>query len=994
MHTKKSVEKNVYTIQAGLSFVDVLALGLNQKIVGSSIPLTDCTILLPTRRAVRSLREAFLRGSAGKPILLPRLIPLGDLDEDELVLSGWEDSSLLANGEIPPAISSLRRHLLLTQLVQAFDNKTSSPDKAARLAVALARLLDQVQTERLSFDGLNKLVPEDYAEHWQITLKFLEILTKEWPAILKEHGCLDPADRRNKLLENQAKLWKATPPKGYIIAAGSTGSIPATADLLDLVAGLPNGCVILPGLDQTLNEGELPVLEPSHPQYGMAQLLSRMGVNIKEVRAWEVPGFKPVQNERADLIHVALRPSSSIDTWRQHQIPSPEALETAEYVVCPSPDEETGVIALMMRKTLEERGKTAALITPDRELARRVASQLHRWDIEIDDSAGLPLSNVPTTIFLRLTAELVVRQFKSVDILAACKHPIAACGLAPAKLRDLIRRLEVKALRGPRPAPGIEGLLMVLEDRNDELHGLLERLGEWSQNFAQLSAQSNVALQKIVAAHVAFTENFAASNTESGAERLWVGTAGETAAEFMSDLTKNADVFDCLPGKSYPALLETLMAGRVVRPRYGKHPRLHIWGLLEARLQQADLMILGGLNEGTWPPEAYADPWMSRSMRKKFGLPLLERRIGLSAHDFTQAFCAPKIALTRSQRVGGMPMVPARWLLRLTQFLKGMNIGSALRPKHPWNQWLALLDTPKEILPCSPPAPKPPVSARPRQLSVTQVETWMRDPYSIYARHILKLKPLRGLDLAPDAAEFGTLIHRILDRFTDDFPVNSNKTLPENAEQFLIELGRKQFEVVLNYPGIWAFWWPRFLRIAHWFVNREREARAGIVEIKSEVKGYLELTGPAGPFTLSAVADRIDRLLDGQLCIVDYKTGALPSKKEIRAGFAPQLPLEAAIAGSDGFKTVSANKVVALDYWRLKGGDPAGEISSAGDNPWVLAKAAIEGLESLIQAFDREDTPYEARPRPEQAPNYSDYEHLARVKEWGVSGNLLEGRED
>ncbi|SVB60638.1 uncharacterized protein METZ01_LOCUS213492, partial [marine metagenome] len=402
----QSSKTNIYTIHAGLPFVDALADGLNNKIEKTNAQLSDFTILLPTRRAVETLRNAFLRGSSGKPLLLPRLIPLGDLDTDEQAISGWEEPSLSAGVDIKPAISDLERTLLLTKLVQAFAQKRFSADQAVSLAADLGRLLDQVQTHRLSFKDLQKIVPADYAEHWQITLKFLEIVTKTWPAILDKYGCLDPADRRNKLLERQASIWKTSPPQGYIIAAGSTGSIPATADLLNVVSRLPNGCVILPGLDQTLSEDELAKLEPTHPQYGMAHLLSKMGVRLGEVKIWEAQGFEEHQTSRAELINIALRPPSSIEIWRHLETSLNHGFEDVEYVECTDLDEETGVVALMMRQTLERKGKTAALITPDRELARRVKSQLHRWNIEIDDNAGQPLSSVPSGIFLNLTAEL------------------------------------------------------------------------------------------------------------------------------------------------------------------------------------------------------------------------------------------------------------------------------------------------------------------------------------------------------------------------------------------------------------------------------------------------------------------------------------------------------------------------------------------------------------------------------------------------------------
>ena len=639
---------------------------------------------------------------------------------------------------------------------------------------------------------------------------------------------------------------------------------------------------------------------------------------------------------------------------------------------------------MKLRNALETTGKTAALVTPDRRLARRVATELGRWGIEIDDSAGLPLAQTAPGSFLRLTAELVAYQFLPLDFLAVGKHPLAAGGVVPVAFRQLVRDLEVAVLRGPRPAAGIEGLLDLVPENRQDLQDMLETMKAMSAEFCQAMAKPQVSLQELLKTHVAFIEALAGSDDQSGLERVWVGDAGEAAGGFIAELMEVGDVLGDINGASYPALLDVLMTGRAVRPSFGSHPRLAIWGLLEARLQHADLVILGGLNEGTWPPDVGSDPWMSRPMRKDFGLPSPERRIGLTAHDFQQAFCAPEVVITRSSRVDGTPTVPSRWLMRLEKLLIGLGGAASdlLLVESPWLYWQSLLDRPDgPPKPIEPPAPRPPVEARPRQLSVTQIETWMRDPYAVYARHILRLRALPPLDSAPDAANYGTLIHDSLDEFTRVYP----DFLPGDALDKLIEIGAKQFESILKHPSVWAFWWPRFLRIASWFVDLEAERRQEIIAIHSEVLGELVVEGRAGPFKLIAKADRIDELKEGGLRIIDYKTGAPPSKKEVAAGFAPQLPLEAVIAEEGGFTGVAAKPVNHLDYWRLRGSNPAGEVSSAGGSPSDLAAEAKEGLEALVRLFDDVATPYEARPRPDAAPKYSDYEHLARVKEWSSS---------
>ncbi len=961
----------VFTVPPSAPFADVLAQGVLDKFGDDPTALAQVVILLPTRRACRTLRDAFLRARGGKPLLLPRMTPLGDVDEDELALTAFEEPNSEDDLDIPPAISGLRRQLLLTHIVLALKKENTTPDQAARLAGELARLLDQVHTEQLSYDALHSLVPEEYAEHWQITLKFLEILTKQWPEILKGEGCVDPAERRNLLLAAQAHRWQDNPPQTPVIAAGSTGSIPATAALLSTIARLPQGMVLLPGFDRFMDEETLCALEPSHPQFGMSRLLETMQVSPNEVEAWprEID-----QAPREFLIAEALRPAATAGHWLEADI-DPQALVGVSRLDCPGPKEEAGVIALMMRDTLTyvEEGRTAALVTPDRSLARRVAAELRRWGVEVDDSAGQPLGQSLQGTFLRLTAQLIADDFAPLVLLEVLKHPLTACGIDPATLRRLARQFEIDSLRGPRPASGLENLRTLSKD--EDISNLLGYLGDSAAEISRLLNQEKSDLKTLAQAHVAFMEALA-----TGSEGLWKGEAGEALAAFMAELAEAAEGMEKIEAYAYPALLEAFLAGRAVRPRYGGHPRLTILGLLEARLVHADLLILGGLNEGTWPPESVASPWMSRPMMDKFGLPLPERRIGLTAHDFAQAFCAQEVVITRSERVDGTPTVPSRWLMRLESLLKGKGMGNLFVDALQWLHWQRQLNAPTESQRVGRPAPRPPVEARPRHLSVTQIETWMRDPYGVYARHILGLRALDPLDADPGASDYGMIIHGALEDFVRAYPDN----LPENPLDKLMALGKKRFGEYLNKPGIWAFWWPRFEKVAAWFVEQEINRRPYIAGIKVEVSGELALQGTAGPFRLTAKADRIDQMSDGTYAIIDYKTGAPPTKKEVAAGFAPQLSLEAAMVQSGSFDGLKAAPVSALEYWRLKGSEPAGEIRDAGGDTAILAQEALEGLQGLIDAFDRLDTPYEARPNPEMAPKYSDYGHLARLKEWAA----------
>ncbi len=966
----------VFTIAPHLPFLDCLAEGIAAHAGADPLALAGITVLLPTRRACRSLREAFLRRSGGQPLLLPRLMPLNDLDEENALLSGIAAGEAAAR--LPPPIAPLKRQLLLARLITAA-GQAHLPAQAVVLAAELARLLDQVQTERLNFDGLKALVPSEYAEHWQITLEFLKLLTDTWPAILAEEGALDPAHHRNLLFAAQIEAWETTPP-GPIIAAGSTGSIPATADLLAAIADLPEGCVVLPGLDQDLDDDTWDRLDDTHPQTGLHQLLAHLKIARDQVRAWPVAG--PAPTERTRLVSEAFRPAIATDRWRDLPHLPAQAVAGLSRIDCPGPREEAEVIALVMRESLEVNGRTCALVTPDRRLAERVATELARWNIDIDDSAGKPLSQTPPGAFLRLLAAAVAENFAPVATLALCKHPLACAGFDPVVFRSLTRAAEVELFRGPRPAPGLAALraLAALSPQRESLEQWIGALEKCCGDFARVMAEPAAPLSVLLEAHMAAAEALADTADLPGPLRLWAGDAGEAAAAFAAELAEGAGVLRDLAPGSYPALFEALLQGLVVRPRYGRHPRLSILGPLEARLQRFDVTILGGLNEGAWPAEAAPDPWMSRPMRQAFGLPSHERRIGLAAHDIAQAFNAPRVVMTRAVKVDGTPTVPSRWLRRLEQVVAAAGLAQAFSNEQlPWLAWARALNESKPLPPMGPPEPKPPVAARPRRLSVTEIEKWMRDPYSIYARHILKLRPLDELDQDVSAADYGQVIHKALQAFIARYPAGP---LPPNGYDELRALGRGLFAGAALRPSIMAFWWPRFERIAAWFLNEEAARRHMLRQSYVEVAGELTLPTGGAPFTLVARADRIDLLADGTLGILDYKTGAPPSNTEVLGGYSPQLPLEAVIAAAGGFKDIPAKSVSALSFWQLHGRDAGGRIASVKGDLDEITATARDGLLGLIRVFDDPNTGYAARPNPDMAPVYSDYLHLARVKEW------------
>ncbi len=982
----------VFTIPPGCPFVDVLASGILLEIGDDPIALSDVQVLLPTRRACRALADAFLRVTpGGRPQLLPRMSPLGDIEADALMLAADDLPSGAASFDLPTPIAPMRRQILLTRLIMSRGDLGLTLGQAFRLAGDLTRLIDLAATHRLGFDRLAALVPEELARHWQVTLDFLKLVTERWPAILQELGAVDPADYRNRVLEAQAALWQARPPEHPVIAAGSTGSIPATAELIATVAKLPHGAVVLPGLDRDMDSESWDALDDSHPQIAMKHLLATIGLDRRQVPDW--PGSRP-RPDRRPLLREVMRPPATTEAWLDlHELDTGTA-DGMLRVEAASEREEAGVIALMLRETLETPGRTAALVTPDRRLARRVAAELERWDLAVDDSAGRPLAATPVGAFLRLAATVTVGGFAPVGLLSLLKHPLATAGLDRASLRSTVRLLEREALRGPRPRPGLSALREAVSGKDlpdaecRTLTALIDRIAALADPFEQRLARPTAALTELIAAHIAFAEGLAATESLEGADRLWRQDDGEAAAIALADLADAVDGFPPIATADYPGLIDAVLEERVVRPRYGEHPRLSIWGPLEARLLQADRLILGSLNEGTWPRLADADPWMSRPMRTAFGLPSPERRIGLSAHDFAQAAAAPEIVLTRATRVDGTPMVPSRWLMRLDTVAAATRLEirrATPDSAAPWLDWFAALDRPDAVRPTAPPEPRPPHAARPDRISVSDTQTLMSDPYAFYARKVLRLEQLEPLEADPGAADRGQIIHQILARFLAA-PQDACSD-QEEALQQLLTIGRTEFAVLAVFPAVRAFWWPRFERVARWFIAQEVDWKAQFRTLACEQDGRLSVPGLGREVTLTARADRIDVDQAGKLAILDYKTGQLPSKKQVAHGFAPQLPLEGLIARAGGFRDLPAAPVGALIYWRLSGGDPAGTSRDAADGkPDVAIANAEAGLTNLIALFEREATPYLSRPRRPPGSAEGPYDHLARLAEWSVAG--------
>lgn len=1024
----QKIEKkpSFYTIPSGYPFLTSLAKGLLEETAGKAEELGQYLVFLPTRRACRELQTELLRLTDGKPLILPGIQPLGDIDPDELFFLDGSAGETIAR--IPPPIPRMKRLFLLSRLVSALPGYGADQIQAMKLADALGRFIDHVHAEGLDLKNLKTIVSEEFAEHWQISLDYLSVLGKAWPEILAENGFIDPADYRNRILNAASVAFESSPPSGPVIVAGSTGSLAATRNFLKTISRMIDGRVILPGLDQYCSETIWENIDELHPQYALKNLVNTLETDRSEIEIWPrltVPeaGLSPpsltrkIIETRQMLASCFMCPADTLAVRQEdHGYDSrisgnslEKALEDLTYCSCMSEEEEAKVIALILRETLETPHKTAAVVTPDRKIARRIMAQCLRWGITIEDSAGCALSHTRTGQFLKTVMDCVLDRFSSLTLLALLKHEFCNPGTETETYRHVVGNLDYY-LRGLRPADGIQGIRDRIREKEKDheydkaifagVYTLLDKLEEAFRPLANISGRREARFSDWISAHLEVCETLSSSY-----KRLWGDDEGEAAAGFFAAVSENSGLTREMDGHDYRVLLDHLMKDVVVRPKFGMHPRLKIYGQLEARLLHADVLVLAGLNEGQWPENPAADPWMSRPMRKAFGMTLQDIGIGQSAHDFVEYFCAPRVILTRSEKNEGIPTVPSRWIQRLSMTLKAFFTKDNARKEQGseefglgpgfYIEYARSLDYPRSPIQAWPrPAPRPPVNKRPRRLSATKIETWMRDPYALYAEKILRLAKLDPPGKEPGALEKGVWIHDVLEWFVTAYP----DQMPDNAADILLSYGWELLGDMRTDKTVAGYWWPRFENIAHWFVHNELDRRQQYRSAVIEEKGSMVLDGPAGPFELTAKADRIDRSISKGLILIDYKTGQPPSNKDVIRGIAPQLGIEALILKKGGFQKCEAGgEIESLQYWVLKGRRPAAEITeiNPGKDKTLddFVCSVEEGITNLVSVFDDPETPYLSLPDPGVEPpdEWQDYAHLARVREWKVMVGNDEG---
>lgn len=972
--------------------------------------LADLTILVPTRRARAALADALL-DREGTALLLPDIRALGDTDVAELpFLPPYE------TGPLPPAIGLMERRLtlarLIAQWVAAEDHAVfnasgfalpPSPGEILALADSLGILIDSCHTEGVSPSAFRGLATDkDLADHWQRSLKFLDIALTAWPKHLKEIGKADAAHVRDLVLDRLTAAVPVLFANRFVIAAGSTGSVPATARLLAAIARLPNGAVVLPGLDTDMDVAMHKALLDAenaphgHPQYGLARLLDRLGAGVGEVEE-----LARASSKRTVLVRHALALAEQTGHWSKTRTGAAEAeaaLKNIAVLAARTQDEEARAIACAAREAAAD--KLIGIVTPDRNLARRIGAELRRFGIAVDDAAGTPLHQSRAGRLMRGALAVITGNWSAVPLVSLLRNRHVTLGRPRAEIGRLTDALEFGILRGQRLATGPDGLyagiaanlggdldhpaLKLSEAQADDLSSLVGTLEAALLPLTRLNQASAFSAADLATA----LGGAYAALTGTGSDATAVPDGADILRRWIEEVAALPDAGPRFAGHHLAEAFEGLTAGLSVRAPAPETAGISILGLLEARLLQFDLVILAGLNESVWPAAADPGPWLSRTMAIALGLEPEERRQGQSAHDFEMALGAPEAILAYAERIGTSPALPSRLLQRLETYAGNAAAGAMRARGAAYLATARALDAVAHVAPATRPTPMPPARLRPRSLAVTDIERLIRSPYELYVKYVLGLTRIDALGADADLSERGSLIHAVMAAVVEaGIDPNDRHAL----DLLLIEADRV-FARLETLPARRAIWRRRLRIQGEKFLAFEAERSLRVKARHVEIDGTWRFPVEGVDFILRGRADRIDALGDGSYEIIDFKTGSVPLPKEMKDLLAPQLPAEAKMLAGGGFEPeLAAGPVSALTYLRLPA-DPNG----FEEKPFVLPdgmdlSAAIEALHISLQARIAAYLLHDNQPMApdillRQNRTYEgDYDHLSRRAEWAAA---------
>ena len=948
----------VFNIQASKPFLETLIYGIKTRFGSNPILLSSIKIFLPTKRACKNFDEIFLETNNYKPTFIPKTYPIGDLDANEIMASSFANNAD-KNNDFNQSISEYEERIIFANLINLkFKNENCNIIHNLETANDLIKIYNECIKDEINLDKILELNLTELTIKLSEIKKMLSILAKDYPDYLTKIGKTSPEHNKIDLINRLRILWENNPTSEIIIFAGSTGSVPATRKLIKTVTDLPNGYVVLPSVDHLLDDHSWNKIDYNHPQFMLKQLIDFMGIERKSINEWDQ---KIVYESNSAFISNFMLPEAV--TYKWHSLVKNLSLNNFKILPCETLATEAEIISLMIRESLEKKINKMIVVTNNNNLKTMIIANLKRWEIKIKDPDGNKISETDLGKVFILAAKMIESDFSAIDTLAFLKQETLF-------EKNLVVEFEKVVFRGLKLKPGIIPILIKIEhfpDLKEFLHNILKK----SENLIKLCSKK-AEFKEFLKTHIELIENL--SNDKLS---LYNNHIGESTHLYLSELFKISDTIGRVTFSEYLYIFEDFLSKQKISTEETSYSGVEILNSIDARLVKADLIILAGLNNGIWPSKTQVNQWINKSIRNFLGMHPEEYLASKSAHDFYKLCHMSNVIITYSSYINQEPAYPSKWIIRLETLAEYLGLKANLITNEPWNEIVKSIDQkePKQLPKI--PAPTPKLELRPRKLSVTKIETLIRNPYIIYTSEILKLKPLDSIEKEPNSADFGTIVHLVLESYS-----KSSKHLKASRELLLsiAESTIKKYQGFYIYP----FWLAKLNKICNSFFEYYNLVQTNN-NIFSEVSGKLAFESPGGSFILTSKADCILIDTSNNIQILDYKTGSIPSLHECKELTAPQLPLEGIIAHHGGFdcqiQGVNYN-LKALTYLLLKANNDDIETQNLceilNDDFINLSK---QYLHNLIAKYDLENTGYELILNNKTITKYQDYQHFCRVKE-------------
>ncbi|MDD2840480.1 MAG: double-strand break repair protein AddB [Rickettsiales bacterium] len=959
---------NIFNIESGFDFLSRVADFAVEKANGD-LALSNWTILLPSRRSCNELKRIFLEKSGGA-ILLPKIKAIGDIDYDDLLLKQFNSDDFNEFVEFSSNTSRVKYKILLIKELLKWSKlsnkelfKNANIEQISNLALELEKFLNEVVKSGLNLDNLDKeVVDDEYSKHWQEILSFLQNFGKKWNKFVEENNIISTLSFKTKMIEFNAKFFEKNKPTNPIIIAGVNGNVRAVSELIKNLIKYDNCYFIFKGLDKNLSDVEWEKINIFHPQYYFKNLLKFINFErlvVKNIGVGE-------KNKLGLALSYSMLPYFYTYKWQDKLALNEQDLKNISKIECDGSFEELNVISCILKYNHEISEKTMAVITTDENFANRLEIKLDNLGLKVNNAFGNKISRTEFVKYLFLIIDVIKSDFETIALLSLLKHRFSLFGYEKEELNNLIMKLEDDILRGYGNI-GLKGILKRINDKidGDELKLFFEKI----VNF--LKFKNNKTFTETLKNHIKIAEVIASNNNTDSSNIFYSNEKnGDEVLNFFNELIIESEEYGEVKDiNEYSYLLDYLIAENSYVEKYTMHPTISIISPQEARLIKYDLVIISNLNDGSFPPHITTDPWMSKSMRKNFGLAEKEEIIGAYAYDFVELLNNNEIILTRALKDGGVPTTKSKYLMRLETFLSCQDL--KIQENSIWKEVFKVMNRVDEKKTINRPKPTPPLNERPKELYATKIEKLINNPYDIYVEKILKLKRKENFYEDKIFAVFGSAVHEALENYIKNYDsLNKDKLFEE-----LIKFGKISFEKHFVNEISRELFFVRFINIAKWFIREDEAIRQSGYKVFAEriEKYHFEDLN----FTIAGKIDRIEESEAGNINIVDYKTGTAPTQAEVKSGNKPQLSIEAVILSNQG------KKVEKLAYWVIKGKNSE-EIKNIKVDIDELTAKAEDGLKKLITYFNEFEHSYIATCYELANRQYSsDYKHLSRVEEWG-----------